>query len=173
MLGKDRVWRKDGRNSCQKKLLNLGLPTNVLVINLYNFCPCMYDPFWPLCISMTNTVKNNLCLSVFFCNPHSCSEEFIYIHYFTFQRVNFFQDPLPWGLWLLLSIALSAPLLLLPSKVQGYCSILLSHVLSHSAVNISSFSNGLVCCICYEVKFLILYLNKFLDFWNFVSIHFL
>ena len=103
---KDRIERKDSRNTCQKKLLNLGLPTDLLVVNLSSFCPSTLDPFWPLYISMKNTVRN-------WTSAHpSCSavllSSFMFwrVHLYSLfhlHTVNFFQDPLPWGLCPLLS----------------------------------------------------------------------
>lgn len=160
VLRKNRIERKDSRNTCQKKLLNLGLAMDLSVINLSSFCPCILDPFWPLCISMKNTVRSwtsaHLSCSAILIS-HSCSKGLIYIHYFTFHTVNFLQDPLLWVLCPLLSTRTA-----FSQDIYIYiCKILLNSALSmmccHSTVHICYFSNWLVWHICYfKMKCLIL-----------------
>lgn len=93
--GKEKEGQREGWQKYLQKEVEL------LVINLSNFCPCILDAFWPLCISTENTVRNGTsahlsCSATSF--PHSCSKEFISSLCFTFHTRNFCQDPLFWGL---------------------------------------------------------------------------
>lgn len=162
ILCQGRLGRKEGgRNIYQKKLLNLSLPTDLLVINLSCFCPCILDAFWPPFISMRNIQKQNCCPSVLFCNPpcliHVLKSSFI----FTIS---------PFTQWFSSRIhshdvcALCCPLKLhsLNSHItfskQWSSSLLnspLSMVCCDSTVHVCYFSNWLVWYICYfKIKWL-------------------
>lgn len=74
-----------------------------------------------------------ICLVLQFSFPHSRSKEFIYIHYFTFCWVNFFHDPLPWGLCFLLSTRTALcklPYYFFLAKFKVTAQFCFTHVLS-------------------------------------------
>lgn len=71
---------KEGQDQREGWQEYLQKEVKLLVINLSNFCPCIFDAFWPLCISTENTVRNVAsthlsCSATSF--PHLCSKEFI------------------------------------------------------------------------------------------------
>lgn len=98
MVRKERIKGKDGRNTCKKQWNDWSLIS--VTSDLVSLMPSDHSALAQK-IVRNGTSAHLSCSTTSF--PHSCSKEFISNHCFTFHTGNFPQDPLFWGLCLVLS----------------------------------------------------------------------